>query len=42
MQPPEPLSNDEIIARLGVILEALDNLKMDIKEIQHDATDDGS
>ena len=37
MQTPEPLSNDEILARLDGILKMVDELKQSIKEIKLDA-----
>lgn len=37
--PQEPLSNDEVIARLDGILKKLEDLKSAIKELQLDATE---
>jgi hypothetical protein len=37
--PQEPLSNDDIVARLDGILKNIDELKQKIKELQVDAKD---
>jgi hypothetical protein len=37
--PQEPLSNDDIVARLDGILKSLDEVKQKIKELQVDAKD---
>ena len=36
----EPLSNDEIIARLDVVLRKLDELKTLVKQVQADASEE--
>lgn len=34
MQKPEPLSNEEIIARLDVVLRKLQELRLEVQSIQ--------